>query len=135
MKRIILAFACLAFLASCKKDEASKLQCQFSGKWEFVQFVGYPFTFPALPPGNGRIIVLGENGSFQRFADDTLIFKGSYFLQKKKDCYQAEPQFFFKTNDRSFANNNAISLEAERLIFSTSSCLIDGGVSVYRRIP
>jgi hypothetical protein len=134
MKRIIILLLSFAFLVSCKKDQTSKFNTQFSGKWEYATFVGYPFNFPSLPPGNGKIIVLYQNGSFERFTHDTLIFRGKYFLEEKTDCYQNQKQVFFRTDDTSFANDKLIQMKGDSLFFSTPGCYADGGTSIYRKL-
>lgn len=134
MRIILLFIVSLSFFTACKKTDFLIDRSQFAGKWEYVTFRGYPFNFPSYPPGNGRIIVIKENGSFERFTNDTLLFKGYYTLEKKKDCYQSEKQIFFSTNDDSFAKGNSILVENDSLFLSTPSCFADGGTSIYRKI-
>jgi hypothetical protein len=135
MKKMSTALLCiLLVLNSCKKDNLSSYRNQFSGKWEYVRYVGYPFTFTTLPPGNGNIIIITADGSFQRNKYDTIIFKGKYSLIEKKDCYGDENYIFFKTTDPFFVENSTISLAGDSLNISTSNCLQDGGTSIYRKL-
>lgn len=131
MKKILFLFLCFFVLFSCKKENVRK---SFTGKWEYVTFVGYPFNFPSYPPGNGIIIEIGKNGSFKRYTHDTLIFKGLYNLIQKKDCQGSQKLSFFKTNDPSFANDDSIEIQGDSLFFSTASCYADGGSAIYRKI-
>lgn len=95
MKKIFL-FLLITFLFSCKKDsDITSLKSSIAGSWEFENFSGYPFTDQALPPGNGKIIIIGKDGSFKRMQHDTLLFSGSYTLSKKNDCYQRSTNFVF----------------------------------------
>jgi len=79
--------------------------------------------------------MLHQDGSFERFSHDTLLFRGNYFLEEKKDCYQSLKQFFFRTDDASFVNDNSIRLQGDSLFLSTPGCYADGGTSIYRKLP
>jgi hypothetical protein len=129
----LFVIACFCF-SSCKKDIAGDLKKEIQGKWEYVTFVGYPFNYPTLPAGNGRLIVFGKNGSFERRNFDTINLKGYYFLSERKDCSGNEKLVFITTTDSSFSNNNSISVKGDSLFLSTPNCLADGGTSIYRRI-
>lgn len=132
MKRIFILISCAAILFACKKEKFNK---NFSGRWEYVTFVGYPFNFPSYPPGNGKIIEIGENGSFKRYAHDTLLFKGRYNIVEKRGCQGNQKLLYFKTNDPSFNNNNSIEMQGDSLFFSSPACLADGGSSIYKKLP
>lgn len=131
MKNILFLILCFTFINSCKKENFRK---KFTGKWEYVTFVGYPFNFPSYSPGNGMIIEIGKDGSFKRFAHDTLIFKGSYTIVEKKECQGNQKLLFFKTNDPSFNNDNSIEMQGDSLFLSSAACLADGGSAIYRRL-
>lgn len=78
MEKLLLS-CLLFFIFSCKKDsEVRILTKNIVGTWEIQQFSGYPFTWPAYLPGNGQIIVIGKDGSFERRKHDTLVFRGNY---------------------------------------------------------
>jgi hypothetical protein len=134
MKTISLLVITCFFLSSCKKDISEDLRKDIQGKWEYVTFVGYPFTYPVLPAGNGRLLIFGKNGNFERRNFDTIIFKGNYFLSEKKDCSGNEKTVFIATTDSSFSNNNSIAVKGDSLFLSTPNCYADGGTSIYRRI-
>jgi hypothetical protein len=124
-------FIFLVFLfSSCKKEQFRK---EIAGTWEFEKHIGEPFL-PPSPPGNGRIIVLYESGRFERWQHDTLIFKGTYKLDKKDDCEPRIDGFSFSTNDPNFSKSNRIDIMDGKLTLSTPSCYIDGGTSYYRRL-
>src|SRR5690348_8585126 len=90
------------FIFSCKKDnEMRSLKKEIVGTWEIEKFIGYPFTQPPYPPGNGQIIVIGDNGDFERRKHDTLVFKGHYSMRRKKDCYPGDKDIIFLTNESS----------------------------------
>ncbi len=131
MKKLILVIAAGISLTACQKERVNKM---ISGKWEFVVFVGYGNFDPPLPPGNGRIIEFGRDGSFKRFAHDTLLFKGNYSITPQKNCFPNRVSPFLKTSDPSFYNESVINVQGDSLFLSTSSCLIDGGASIYRKI-
>ncbi|HTM92962.1 MAG TPA: hypothetical protein VL095_11110 [Flavisolibacter sp.] len=123
------------FLLSCKKDqEISDLKKTIAGTWEYETFSGYPFNSPALPPGNGKIIVIGEDGSFKRMQHDTLLFSGSYALSKKKDCHPGNSNIVFSTNEDPSGDYRYIDVADGKLTLSTPNCYQDGGTAYYRRI-
>jgi hypothetical protein len=134
MKRIFLSLL-ITFLFSCKKDsDISNLQNTIAGSWEYENFIGYPFINRVSPPGNGKIIVIGKDGSFKRFQHDTLMFSGKYTLTKKNDCYQRNSNIVFSTNEYPDNDYRYIELNNGELTLSTPNCYQDGGTVYYRRI-
>ncbi len=131
MKKLLFILTIVITLTSCNKESIQK---QVAGKWEFVVFVGYGVFDPPLPPGNGKIIEFGNGRNFKRYAHDTLLFNGSYSISRKKDCYSDQFKSFLKTSDASFANERVVIIKGDSLMLSTSACLIDGGVAIYRKI-
>lgn len=120
---------------SCKKDqEISDLKKTIVGTWEYETFSGYPFNFPVLPPGNGKIIIIGDDGSFKRMQHDTLVFSGSYALSKKNDCYSRNSNIVFSTNEDPSGDFRYIDLIDGKLTLSTPNCYQDGGTAYYRRV-
>ena len=103
-----------------------------AGTWEYEQYSGYPFTNTFLPPGNGNIIIIGENGNFERRKQDTVIFKATYSLQKKQDCYSSGNEVLFTTSENS--TGSYIKIENGKLSFSTPACYADGGTTFYLKI-
>lgn len=135
MKKIILCVLIISFY-SCKKDnELGTLKKDIAGTWEMERFVGYPFNQPVLPPGNGQIVVLGEDGLYERKQHDTVVFHGSYSLRKKTDCYQRSTDITFSTNENSSGTYKYIEISDGRLLLSTPNCYQDGGSVYYRRLP
>ncbi len=107
---------------------------EIKGEWEYVTFSGYVVPRPVLPPGNGRIIEFGGDDGFKRRQHDTVLFKGTYSLQKKKDCNGDATSIFLETNDPGFQNGYVVSRSADNLFISTSNCLADGGSAIYRKL-
>ena len=125
----------MMLVSSCRKESDQKeLWNKFSGTWEYERYSGYPFSNTYLPAGNGRIIVLSENGDFQRKKNDTVLFKGRYSITSKSDCQPRANNWFFTTNDTAFQWGEYIEIENERLVLSTSNCLMDGGSVFYRKL-
>jgi hypothetical protein len=104
------------------------------GTWELERISGYPFNQPPFPPGNGRIIVLGEDGNFERKQHDTLVFRGNYTLRRKKDCYGRNADVIFSTDENSFGDYQYIESSDGKLLLSTPNCYQDGGTAYYRRL-
>lgn len=134
MRKLYL-FVIVLLLLSCKKDqEISDLKKTIVGTWEYETFSGYPFNFPVLPPGNGKIIIIGDDGSFKRMQHDTLVFSGSYALSKKNDCYSRNSNIVFSTNEDPSGDFRYIDLIDGKLTLSTPNCYQDGGTAYYRRV-
>lgn len=115
---------------SCRKDKFENLRMQATGTWEYHRYVGYPFTAPTLPRGNGQIIVIGTDGSFEKRSHDTVTFRGSYTFYEKKDCYGKEKEIFFKTSDANSLEKK-LTVNGDTLKFYHSNCLTDGGMVIY----
>lgn len=131
MKKVLVITLCITAFFSCRKAEIAKLRNKFSGTWEKERIFGFDFA-NVLPPGNGDIIFLGENGFFEKRKNDTIIFKGVYFLKERKDCYSDMKVVFFSTNEPS-SSSYRINLEGDKLTISTTNCYADGGGAVYRK--
>ncbi len=131
MKKIFVVSSLLVVFLACKKD--SNLSKEFIGKWEYERYSGYPFTNTFLPPGNGQIIVLYDNGIYERRMHDTVLFKGNYSISKKDDCHPRENKVYFTNND-SYSSSGYIEIANEKLTLSSSNCLLDGGTTFYRKL-
>ncbi len=130
MKKSFICVFILTLFYSCKKEDIT--QKDIEGSWEYATYIGYPFNSPSLPPGNGRIIVIGRNGLFERKNHDTTIFKGEYSLIWRKDCHGDMKQAFFKTTEPN-AGENVVSVLHDSLLLNSSNCLQDGGTTIYKR--
>lgn len=127
-----LVFLLLLTVAACCKKELN-LRSQFAGKWEFENFSGYPFNNNYQAPGNGNIIVLTEDGQFERRKFDSVSFRGNYTVQKKKDCLPRETDLLFVSTEPN-GSERYIAIENGKLTLSTPNCYQDGGTAYYRRI-
>jgi hypothetical protein len=110
------------------------MNVKFAGKWELESSSSFPFSYNYLPPGNGNIIILGKDRNFERKKSDTLVFKGSFSIKFKPDCYpNGENALFFETSEPN-STGMYISIKADKLTLSTSNCLQDGGISIFRKL-
>jgi len=135
MKQLLTIAITIVVFISCKKDNTASLRWQLAGEWEYVTFSGYPFLNNALPPGNGRIVVFGTNGNFERRQHDTLLFKGNYQLNERKDCYGDEKKIFLIHNDPVFIKDDYVHITADGFLhISSPNCYQDGGTSIYRKL-
>jgi hypothetical protein len=133
--RNIFLLALLFSFCSCKKNnEVNTPKRDIVGTWELEKVSGYPFNQPPLLPGNGRIIVLGEDGLFERKQHDTLVFRGSYTVRTKKDCYERNTDIIFSTDENSSGSYQYIETSDGKLLLSTPNCYQDGGSAYYRRV-
>ena len=133
MKKIFVLGLSL-FIFSCKKDGVGSIKKEIVGTWEIEKYSGYPFTQPPYPPGNGKIIMIGSDGNFERRAHDTLLFKGRYFVLHKKDCSPRESDLVLLTNETASDSYSYVDIENGKLTLTTPSCWADGGTAYYRRI-
>ena len=123
----------MLLLAACSKEaDIPVVYRQFAGTWELEQFIGFPGSV-TLPPGNGRLLVLGEDGMMESRRNDTVQYRGRYYLQQKADCRPRENNQYFTTNDSSYLWEGYIQLSDGKLTLSSSNCLADGGTTIYRR--
>jgi len=136
MKQSALTILLICILCACKKEKCTNDHYdKFSGSWEFEQYSGYPFTNNSiLPPGNGQIIILRKDGTFERRKHDTLLFKGTYILQEKNDCLQPANRITHYTTSENTFNESYIQLQNNKLTLSTPNCYQDGGTEYYRRM-
>ena len=133
MNKIITILFLFLFFISCKKDPADKIHNSLTGNWEFNVTIGFGVFPPPAPAGNGKIISFKRNDVFQRYAHDTLLFKGIYQLRSKSDCGE-EKAVFLSTNDPEFVNNFTVMVRNDSLFISTPSCYSDGATSIYKKI-
>lgn len=135
MNKLLLIISIAGLLLSCKKTKLSVTYHEVAGTWEYEQYIGYPFMQTALAPGNGKIIVLGADGSFEKRQHDTLLFKGTYKLREKKDCHPRESNTAFYTSQSTDDVYNYIEVDEQgRLVLSIPNCFADGGLTYYRKI-
>lgn len=121
-----------AFVA-CKKDYIDN---RFTGTWECIKYSGYPVTQDALSPGNGNLIILSPTGEFKRMKHDTLVFRGTYSISMKSDCYISDLRPCLKIEGTDFDSGNFLAIEQATgwLSITTTTCMQDGGVAYYRKI-
>ena len=132
MKQLLSTLLVL-LLFSCSK-ELKEAKNEIAGTWEYERFVGFPFNSPPLPPGNGNIIVIRKNGTFERKKHDTLLYSGSYKLEKKTDCYPGHTDIFFSSDEAAYMIEGYAEVTNDKLSISSSNCMLDGGILYYRRI-
>jgi len=132
----VLPFLLIILLVSCAKDveDFTEIKNEIAGAWEYETYAGYPFNNTVLPPGNGNIIVIHKNGTFERKQHDTLLFSGFYELERKKDCYQRSTDILFSSNVPLYTAGHYVEVKNEKLTLTTPNCMMDGGTAYYRRI-
>lgn len=134
MKNTILIAFILLLLAACKREaDVADPYRQFTGTWEAAQFIGYPGNVN-LPPGNGRILVLDDNAMMENRRNDTVLYRGRYYLQHRADCHPRANTLYFTTGDSNYLWESYIELTNDQLILSASNCLADGGTTIFRRV-
>jgi len=135
MKKTLLILLLISVFSGCKKhQEENDFKKSVIGKWELSHVYGYGIFPPPYLPGNGNTITLSTDGIYEKWKQDTLVFRGIYSIKRKKDCDEKQ-RYFFYTNNPNGDNDTRISIESGKLTIGTSVCVADGGVSSYRRIP
>ncbi|QNF33128.1 hypothetical protein HUW51_10470 [Adhaeribacter swui] len=134
MKKTLLLLFTPFLIFACKKDaDLNPTKSQLVGTWEQERSYSYNFD-QTLLPGNGQIIIIAADGSYERKRHDTLDYKGTYTLKVKKDCCERKNTLTFSTSESASGSYNYIELENEKLKLSTSCCYQDGGAVYYRRV-
>jgi len=122
---------------SCSKDNRlENLRNQVAGKWEIEKRVCGECTNPLIiyPEGNGNIIVLLTDGTFERSIHDSVTFKGMFFLNKSDECGKPDSDISLSTNETSTPTALFVQIESGKLQLSTPYCYSDGASTIYRRI-
>jgi hypothetical protein len=133
MNKIFILLS-IVFLASCSKDKDFKKQSEkFAGEWEIEKFIGFPEN-QDYPAGNGEIIILKKDGTFESKQQNVVVFSGRFYLENKKDCGSLKNETFFSTNDSTYSWSSKIRVENNKLLLESSNCFADGGVSIYRKL-
>lgn len=135
MKRLFLLVIFIALCCSCKKEnELNDLKNKITGTWELERNVCgmCPTPVTIYPPGSNNLIILYADGSFERKKQDTLLFKGTYSLQKNKECNATAGDDALTTNEYSSAW--FITCSNNKLELSIPYCYTDGATNTYRRI-
>lgn len=137
MKKAFFLLLILPILFSCKKEnDISNLRIKIIGTWELEKNIcGECITqVSTFPQGNGNIIVLSANGTFERRKHDTLLFKGYYSLKKNKECNKRSGDIAFSTNESSTPTPFYITIDTDKLELSTPYCYADGAINIYTRL-
>jgi hypothetical protein len=136
MKRLLLFVAFIAVFCSCKKEnELGDLKNEIAGTWELEKIVCGLCTFPVIdfPPGNGNIIILSPDGSYERKKQDTLLVRGTYSVLKSKECSPAGDRALI-INEGSNTTLMFIKISTDKLEVNTPYCYTDYNATTYRRI-
>lgn len=134
MKKVLLLLLITLIAFSCKKDEElDTFENKLIGTWEYEQVMTYDTTATYLP-GNGNLLLIGADGSYERRRNNTIEFKGTYTLQVNKDVCDRETNMVLITNETSSAMYNYVNIENGKLSLSTPCTYVDGGTAYYRRV-
>jgi hypothetical protein len=124
MTKIFRSIIVVIFLMACKKEEFKDIRRQAVGTWEYHRIYCFCVNPLMLPRGNGQLIVIGWNGSFDQRKHDTVTYRGSYQFNKRKDCRGDIKDIFFETSNPNFTAGK-ISIKGDTLRLSQSNCLTD----------
>jgi hypothetical protein len=137
MKNAFTIILFCAFVFSCgKSNRLEEYKNQIAGKWEIEKRVCGECMNPLTnyPEGNGNIIVLLNDGTFERRIHDSIIFKGKFFLNKSDECGKPNSDIALSTNESSNSTPLFVRIESGKLHLSTPYCYTDGAAIIYRRV-
>ena len=118
-------------LISCKKDNNVDLSRQLKGKWELRKIENFSGT-SNYAPGNNITIEFKADLKYTSIDSTGVPENGSYKATFKKDCSGAKKRTYLTFSSGLY--NSFYEINDSNLIFSTSTCVADGGVVTYRRI-
>lgn len=137
MRNVFLFILFCASCFSCSKDQRLEdFKNQIFGKWEIEKWVCVECLNPLTnyPAGNGNIMVLLKDGTFEKRLHDSVIFKGRFFITKSNECGNPDSDYAFSTNESSISTPLFVQIQSGKLQLSTPSCYTDGATTIYRRI-
>jgi hypothetical protein len=133
MKTIFFFILSVLLFFSCKKYQAGKeLSKEILGTWEMETFIGFPSTI-SFPRGNGNTVAFLPGGTIEKKQSDTIVFQGTYSLDKKADCYPSDNDVILRTSEDS-NYYQYIEVKNGKLTLSTPNCYVDGGTSYWRKL-
>lgn len=127
MKKLFVISLCFILL-SCKKE---KYGSDLTGSWELTKVYSW---LPVTTPPPGQTISFADN-SFKRFTHDTLLYSGTYRIEKKKDCYTDRLLALVMDYGNGGTSIDYYEIKGDSLTLSSSSCVTDGSTSVYKKRP
>ena len=131
---LVILFCTLIF--SCSKDQQlENLKNQIVGKWEIETSSCGECLNPLIiyPAGNGNIMVLMKDGTFERRIYDSVTFKGRFFLNKSDECGKPGSDISLTTNESSTTTPLFVKIHSGKLLLNTPHCYTDGAGTSYRR--
>ena len=133
MKTTFLCLLTALLFFSCKKYKAeTELSKAILGTWEMETFIGFPGTIN-FPNGNGTTIAFLPGSVIEKKQGDSMLFKGTYLLQTKQDCYPSDNNVILKTTeDPNY--HEYIQVKNGQLMLSSPNCYVDGGTSYWRKV-
>ena len=137
MRNTLFTILIATIVSSCGKDSRlENLKNEIGGKWEIEKRICGECITPLTiyPEGNGNIIVLLTEGTFERRLYDSVIFKGKFFLNKSAECDKPGTDISLSTNESSNVTPLFVQIESGKLELSTPYCYTDGASTIYRRI-
>jgi hypothetical protein len=137
MKNALFVTLFCIFVCSCSKNsQLENFRSQVAGKWEIEKRIcgECPNSLTNYPAGNGGIIVLFNDGRFERHINDSIIFNGKFLLNKSHECDKPNSDIALSTNESSNSIPLFVRIESGKLHLSTPYCYADGASTIYRRI-
>lgn len=137
MKNALIIISFFALVSSCSKDsQLQNFKNQVAGNWEIeARLCGQcPNSVTNYPVGNGAIIVFFNDGVFERRIQDSVIFKGKFFLTKAEECGKPNSDIALSTNESVNMIPLFVRIVSGKLQIGTPYCYADGATTIYRRI-
>ena len=137
MRQTLIVIIFCTFVFSCSKDRRLEdFKNQVAGKWEIEKRICGECMNPltTYPEGNGNIIVLLTDGTFERRIHDSVTFKGKFFLNISDECGKPGSDISLFTNESSITTPLFVQIVGGKLQLSTPYCYSDGSSTLYRKI-
>lgn len=139
MLRYLFILSVSVIFISCKKDGG--FNSAIVGTWELESSHGFT-GMSTYPPGNGNILKFNADGRFERIFTGSPTRTGRYSTGDKEDCHPRQSKksvTFYPINgigvfEGPLPETEYITIEPDKISLQTSNCLMDGGITKYRRI-
>ncbi|MFT3822982.1 MAG: hypothetical protein QM731_03645 [Chitinophagaceae bacterium] len=87
-------------------------------------------------PGNGHLLKFTSNDKMEFALPNGTVQSGTYRLRMKKDCYtNSDTQLAFTWPGSDYELVYYVVIDNGELSLSTPSCLADGSITYYRKLP
>ena len=130
----VLAMALILMATGCKKDSGDK-PANLTGEWELAEIESPWVGHVDYKPGNGNTIVFSNDTYVQviNYNDTSYQVSGTYSIYRGRPCLELGSDTELTVLQFDDNMPNVFSYSGATFSVSTPPCLMDGGISTYRR--